>query len=94
MSWCLLLIRCKNNLWPRKKQERKSRSATCLSDSKLRQKKNAIAVEPGKNLIRNLNIVLFALSFVLYFNSLSNGWALDDYGVIKESHLCNKAFPV
>lgn len=75
-----------------KKNRKENHAPQPASDSKLRQKKIAIAVEPGKNLIRNLNIVLFALSFVLYFNSLSNGWALDDYGVIKEIPFVQQGF--
>lgn len=75
------------------KKNRTDKGATSTSgEPKAKQKKNTGGFDPGKKLIRNLSIVLFALSFVLYFNSLSSSWALDDYGVIKEIPFVQQGF--
>lgn len=75
-----------------KKVRKEKHSSPVNGEPKVRQKKTGIPTEPGKKLIRNLNFILFALAFALYFNSLSSGWALDDYGVIKEIPFVQQGF--
>jgi tetratricopeptide (TPR) repeat protein len=75
------------------KQKRKETHApSAAGELKPRQKKPAQQLSTGNNLVRNLSIILFALSFILYYNSLSSGWALDDYGVIKEIPFVQQGF--
>lgn len=75
-----------------KKVRKENHSSPASGEPKARQKKTGISSDPGKKLIRNLNFILFALAFALYFNSLSSGWALDDYGVIKEIPFVQQGF--
>ncbi|NCX96266.1 MAG: hypothetical protein EBX41_07610 [Chitinophagia bacterium] len=37
-----------------------------------------------------LSIILFALSFLLYYNTIPNGYALDDYNVIRDNSIVTK----
>ncbi len=48
-------------------------------------KKKAPAPRKSDSLIRGLNLILIGLVTVFYFNTLSNEYALDDYGVILEN---------
>lgn len=48
-------------------------------------KKKIVPPRKSDSLIRGLNIILIAIVAVFYFNTLSNEYALDDYGVILEN---------
>lgn len=48
-------------------------------------KKKPVNVTRSNSLVRNLNYVLIALAAVIYFNTLFNEYALDDYSLILEN---------
>lgn len=65
-------------------QAQRLQQATATSQPQ-QKKKPAIAIPKANALVRSLNYILIALVAVIYFNSLFNEYALDDYSLILEN---------
>lgn len=72
-------------------QQQKAKQATATSSQPTQQKKKPVSSVPRANsVVRGLTVILIALSVIVYFNSLYNEYALDDYSLILENSQTKK----
>jgi tetratricopeptide (TPR) repeat protein len=57
-----------------------------------KEAESTVHTSKGKKRIHLFAIIIFALAFLIYANSIKNGYVLDDYSVIKEHLTVKKGF--